>query len=38
MHLIRKRNKPNKAVEPIPVNVTGRAYARPAPFTSMAHF
>ncbi len=32
------KNEPNKSVEPTPVNVTGRAYARPAPFTYAAHF
>ena len=31
------KTEPNNAMEPIPVNVTVRAYARPAPFTFMAH-
>jgi hypothetical protein len=31
------KNEPNKALEPIPVNVTIPAEAGLAPFTSMAH-
>ena len=31
------KTEPNKAMEPIPVNVTIPAYAGLAPFTSMAH-
>jgi hypothetical protein len=33
----RRKNEPNKALEPIPVNVTVPADAGTAPFTSMAH-
>ncbi len=29
--------EPNKAMEPTPVSVTVRAYARTAPLTSVAH-
>jgi hypothetical protein len=32
-----KRNEPNKALEPIPANVTGCACAPPAPLAFMAH-
>jgi hypothetical protein len=35
--IIKKKNKPNKAMVPTPVNVTVPAYAGPAPFTSVAH-
>ena len=31
------KRSPNKAMVPTPVNVTVPVYARPAPFTSMAH-
>ena len=31
------KTEPNKAMEPIPVNVTAPADAGTAPFTSMAH-
>jgi hypothetical protein len=34
---IRKKNEPNKAMVPTPVNVTVPANAGPAPFTSVAH-
>jgi hypothetical protein len=32
-----KKTEPNKALEPIPVNVTIPATQEVAPFTSMAH-
>jgi hypothetical protein len=33
----KKKTEPNKALEPMPMSVTFRAYARPAPALVMAH-